>query len=176
MRLIQSLPILAGSALASPANAIAKRAAIDDCLKSAGVPVDARGSNDWNQDVAPFNQRLPFTPAAIVVPSSVQHVQAAVSCAAKVGVKVNPKSGGHSYASFGLGGENGHLVVELDRMNKVTVDQKTYVATIQAGARLGHVATALYAQGQRAISHGTCPGYVAPLDGKGRIQRCMLLN
>ena len=133
-------------------------AAIDDCLKDADVPVDAKGSGDWNADVAPFNTRLQYTPAAIAVPSTVAHVQAAVSCAAKVGVKVNPKSGGHSYASFGLGGENGHLVIELDRMNKVTLDTSTNIATVQAGARLGHVFTNLNQQGRRAISHGTCPG------------------
>lgn len=149
-----SIGLFAALAAANPE----KRAAIDDCLSSAGVPTDARGSTAWNQDVAPFNQRLPYTPIAIVVPSTVAHVQAAISCAAKTGVKVNPKSGGHSYASFGLGGENGHLVVELDRLNTVTVDSTTKIATIQSGARLGHVATALYNQGKRAISHGTCPG------------------
>lgn len=156
MRLIPSLSISLYACLVTAE--LEKRAAIDDCLTSAGVPTDARGSTAWSQDVAPFNQRVPYTPVAIVVPSSVAHVQAAVSCAAKIGVKVNPKSGGHSYASFGLGGENGHLVVELDRLNTVTVDSTTNIATIQAGARLGHVATALYSQGKRAISHGTCPG------------------
>jgi FAD/FMN-containing dehydrogenase len=153
-----SLTIAVGVYAALADASLEKRAAIDDCLSSAGVPTDARGSTAWSQDVAPFNTRLPYTPIAIVVPSTVAHVQAAVSCAAKVGVKVNPKSGGHSYASFGLGGENGHLVVELDRLNTVTVDSTTKMATIQAGARLGHVATALNQQGSRAISHGTCPG------------------
>jgi FAD/FMN-containing dehydrogenase len=153
-----TLPLSTGLYAALATADLEKRAAIDDCLSSAGVPTDAQGSTAWTQDVAPFNQRVPYTPVAIVVPSTVAHVQAAVSCATKVGVKVNPKSGGHSYASFGLGGEDGHLVVELDRLNTVTVDPTTKVATIQAGARLGHVATALYNQGTRAISHGTCPG------------------
>lgn len=152
-----SVGLYTAVAIAGPTG-LEKRAAIDDCLKSANVTTDAQGSTDWSQDVAPFNQRLQYTPVAIVVPSSVAHVQAAVSCAAKVGIKVNPKSGGHSYASFGLGGENGHVVVELDRLNSVTVDSSTNIATIQAGARLGHVATALYNNGKRAISHGTCPG------------------
>ncbi len=49
-------------------------------------------------------------------------------------------------------------MIELDRMNKVTLDTTTNVATIQAGARLGHVFTNLNRQGRRAISHGTCPG------------------
>ena len=133
-------------------------AAIDDCLSAAKVPVDTQGSTGWRQDVAPFNVRLPYTPAAIVVASKVEDISAAVSCAAKVGIKVSPKGGGHSYASFGLGGENGHLVIELDRMSGVTLDSTTNIATIQAGARLGHVATNLYNQGRRAFSHGTCPG------------------
>ena len=156
MRLTLSLSLGLYAALA--AADLTKRAAIDDCLSSAGVPTDARGSTAWNQDVAPFNQRLAYTPVAIAVPTNTAHIQAAVSCAAKVGVKVNPKAGGHSYASFGLGGENGHLVVELDRMNQVTLDSTTNIATIQSGARLGHVATSLYNLGKRAFSHGTCPG------------------
>ncbi|KAK4200493.1 putative oxidase [Triangularia verruculosa] len=150
---------LVGLAVANPlSNPLAKRAAIDDCLRTANVPVDAPNSNDWRADSNPFNQRLKYTPVAIAVPTTVTQVQAAVSCAAKVGVKVNPKSGGHSYASFGLGGENGHFVVQLDRMNAVTYDSATEIATVQAGARLGRVATALYNNGRRAFSHGTCPG------------------
>jgi FAD/FMN-containing dehydrogenase len=148
--------VCAGFVSANPV--LSKRAAIDDCLKSAQVPVDTAGSSNWTADIAPYNRRLAYTPAAVAVPTSVAHVQSAVKCAAQVGIKVNAKSGGHSYASFGLGGENGHLVIELDRMYNVTVDSSTYVATIQGGARLGHVATQLYNQGQRAISHGTCPG------------------
>ncbi|KAK3356883.1 hypothetical protein B0T25DRAFT_497640 [Lasiosphaeria hispida] len=156
MRLQIALSI--ASAAVAAANPLEKRAAIDDCLKSSNVPVDAPNSSEWNNDVRPFNRRLAYTPIAIAVPTTVEHIQGAVLCAAKVGVKITPKSGGHSYASFGLGGENGHLVVELDRMSKVTLDSSTNIATVQAGARLGHVATTLYNQGKRAFSHGTCPG------------------
>ncbi|KAK3302736.1 FAD linked oxidase-like protein [Chaetomium strumarium] len=156
-----SLALTATGAVLAAANTSsphAKRAALDDCLQSAKVPVSARNSAEWKQDARPFNQRLPYTPAAIAVPTTVEHIQAAVSCAAKVGVKVNAKSGGHSYASFGLGGEDGHLVVELDRMYNVTLDPQTNIATVQPGARLGHIATVLYREGKRAFSHGTCPG------------------
>ncbi len=162
MRLSISLSTaLVGLALAEPKLApesLAKRAAIDDCLSAASVPVDAPSSQGWREDVAPFNMRLQYTPVAIAVPTTLAQVQEAVKRAVKTGVKVNPKGGGHSYASFGLGGENGHLVVELDRMSKITVDSTTQIASIEAGSRLGHVFTQLYAQGKRAISHGTCPG------------------
>jgi FAD/FMN-containing dehydrogenase len=144
--------------LGSAANPLTRRTALDDCLIAAQVPVDAPGTADWEADARAFNQRLQYTPAAIAVPTTVEHIRAAVSCAAKIGVKVNPKSGGHSYASFGLGGENDHLVVQLDRMNNVTLNNATRIATVQPGARLGHVATLLYQQGKRAFSHGTCPG------------------
>ncbi|KAF2205787.1 FAD-binding domain-containing protein [Delitschia confertaspora ATCC 74209] len=147
--------LLASLATASPLD---KRETIEECLTSSGVPYDTKNGNDWNQDVAPFNRRLPFTPAAIAVPKTTEHVRLAVACATKLGLKVSPKGGGHSYASYGLGGENGHLVVELDRMNKITVDQTTYIASVEAGSRLGHVLTELNKQGKRAISHGTCPG------------------
>ncbi|KAI0143385.1 hypothetical protein BJ166DRAFT_90280 [Pestalotiopsis sp. NC0098] len=140
------------------ATAINKRAALDDCLSSAAVPVDAAGSADWNADAAPYNPRLTYKPVAIAVPTKIEHIQSAVSCAAKVGVKINAKAGGHSYASLGFGGEDGHLMVQLDRMYNITLNKSTNIATVQAGARLGHVATELYNQGQRAIAHGTCPG------------------
>ncbi|CAK7205895.1 hypothetical protein SEUCBS139899_008675 [Sporothrix eucalyptigena] len=149
---------LLGQARLSSASPLDVTAAIDDCLKTAGVPVDVPGTPDWAQDVAPFNLRLNFTPAAIAVPTTIAHIQDAVRCAAKVGVKANPKCGGHSYASFGLGGEDGHLIIEMDRMDSVVLDNSTGIATIQGGARLGHVAAELYAQGKRDFSHGTCPG------------------
>lgn len=138
--------------------ALDKRASIDDCLRTAAVPVNERDSTSWAQDTLPFNDRLHYNPVAIAVPTTVAHIQAAVSCAVKVGVKATPKGGGHSYASSGLGGEDGHLVIQLDRMYNVTLDTKTNIATIQPGARLGHVATELFKQGKRAFSHGTCPG------------------
>lgn len=149
--------LFAGS-IASIADALVTRAVIDKCLTDAGVPVDIKGTADYDRDVAAFNIRLPYTPAAIAVPQTIKHIQDSVKCGKKLGVKVSAKSGGHSYASFGFGGENGHLVVELDRMYNVTYDAASNVATVQPGARLGHVATVLYEKYGRAVSHGTCPG------------------
>ncbi|TLD09953.1 hypothetical protein PgNI_06467 [Pyricularia grisea] len=143
------------TALASP---LSKIALLDNCLSAAEVPIDAPGSPDWLLDSTTFNLRLNYTPAAIATPTTIPQIQAAVSCAATAGLKANAKSGGHSYASFGTGGEDGHLVIQLDRMNGVSLDVDTGIATVQGGARLGRVANELYKQGKRAISHGTCPG------------------
>ncbi|KAL5430869.1 hypothetical protein PMIN07_009773 [Paraphaeosphaeria minitans] len=149
--------LLAGL-VASTADALVAKAAIDKCLTDAGVPIDVKDSEGWNEDAAPFNIRLPYLPTAISVPATTKHIQDSVKCGKKLGIKVSAKSGGHSYASFGFGGENGHLVVELDQMYNVTYDAKENIATVQPGARLGHVATVLYEQYGRAIAHGTCPG------------------
>ncbi|KAB5576093.1 hypothetical protein GE09DRAFT_615021 [Coniochaeta sp. 2T2.1] len=142
----------------SEASPFDKRAALVDWLESAGVPVDGVGTEEWKLDAAPFNLQLNFTPVAIAVPANTKHIQDAVACAAKLGVKANAKCGGHSYASFGLGGEDGHLTIEMDRMNAVKLDNTTGIASVEGGSRLGHVASELYAQGKRAFSHGTCPG------------------
>jgi hypothetical protein len=49
-------------------------------------------------------------------------------------------------------------MVDMKLFNSVALDNTTGIADIQPGARLGNVATALWNQGKRAISHGTCPG------------------
>ncbi|KAH9985513.1 putative glucooligosaccharide oxidase [Xylariaceae sp. FL0662B] len=135
-----------------------KRAALEDCILGTSTALDDVGSEDWERDSTPFNKRLQFAPAAIAVPTTVEQIQGAIACGAQLGFKVTPKSGGHSYASLGLGGEDGHLVIELDRMSSVKLDLETNVATVDSGTRLGHLASELFAQGNRAISHGTCPG------------------
>lgn len=141
------------------ANPWDKRAALDTCLTNAKVPVFTSTSADYTQAIKPFNLRVTFKPAAYAVPQTVQHVQDAVSCGAQNNVQVTAKSGGHSYGSHGLGGEDGHLIVDMRNFNNVTVDQTAHTAVIGTGGRLGDVATALYSQGKQAISHGTCPGY-----------------
>jgi FAD/FMN-containing dehydrogenase len=142
----------------SNAFSLHRRATIDDCLSKSSVPVDRAGSANWTADIKPFNSRLQYTPAAVAVPVTIPQIQAAVNCGRTSGLKVTAKGGGHSYASSGLGGENGHLVIQLDRMFNVTLNKTTNVATVQPGARLGHVANELFKQGGRAISAGTCPG------------------
>jgi FAD/FMN-containing dehydrogenase len=84
-------------------------------LAAANVPQDIPRTANFTQDIVPYNLRLclPFTSVALAIPSTVEQVQAAISCAARLVVTVPPRSGGHSYASHDLGGEDGHLVLEL---------------------------------------------------------------
>ena len=135
---------------------------ISNCLKEYGVPFAMPGSLDWNNHTTGFNARIPtYNPSGIAVPTTISQVQGAVNCGRKHGVSVSAKGGGHSYISGGLGGESGHLVVQLDRMHNVDFNDTTNIAVVQPGTRLGHLATELYTDGRkRAISHGTCPRHV----------------
>ncbi|TVY84607.1 FAD-linked oxidoreductase azaL [Lachnellula suecica] len=144
--------------LAPAAVSAAPLTALTDCLTSSAVPQLLTTNSKYALAIKPFNLRLPFTPAAVAQPTTVAQVQAAIACGVAQNFTVTPKSGGHSYASHGLGGENGHLMVDMKYWTNVTVDSSTQIATIGVGSRLGNVAQALYSQGGRAISHGTCPG------------------
>jgi hypothetical protein len=145
-------------ALTTNATPLDKRAAVDTCLADKKVPVYASGSADYTQAIKPFNLRVTFKPAAYAVPKTVADVQNAVACGAANSVLVTAKSGGHSYGSHGLGGEDGHLIVDMRNFNTVTVDATAHTAVIGTGGRLGNIATSLYSQSKQAISHGTCPG------------------
>ena len=131
---------------------------LDECLTKAGVPFVTKDSASWPAEITPQNQRVAYTPALVTIPQSIQHIQDSVRCGAAAGLRVTPKAGGHSFASFGLGGEDGHVVIALDRMYNVTLQDTT--AIVQPGARIGHVATELHRLGKRGFAHGSCPGYV----------------
>ena len=105
----------------------------------------------------------------------------------KVKITVTARAGGHSYAAYGLGGEDGHLVVDLRNFNNISVDVVTGIATIGAGCRLGDIAIALFNQAGRALPHGTCPlvgigghasygGYVLPLRARQLTPQCHLVD
>lgn len=80
-----------------------------ECLQGKNVPYKVASDAAYAQLAQPYNLRLPYKPAVIVLPTTEKHVQDAVVCAGKVGVKVQAKSGGHSYASFSSGGKDGSM-------------------------------------------------------------------
>lgn len=112
-------------------------------------------SDGWAALIEPYNTRLPFTPAVVVLPITNQHVQDAVVCAAQTGLKVQAKSGGHSYASYGLGGKNGAMSINLESLQTIQLDKASGIATVGGGVRLGNLADGIWNQGQAALSHGT---------------------
>ena len=131
---------------------------LTDCLNNKNVPISLISSPNFAQLAQPYNLRLPYTPAVIVLPTTPQHISDAVVCASEYGVKVQAKSGGHSYASFSSGGKDGSMVIDLEPLQNIVVDATTGIAVVGGGVRLGNLALGIYNQAQRALPHGICPG------------------
>lgn len=130
---------------------------LSDCLSDNTVPAKFHSDVGFSQLAATYNVRLQYIPAVIIVPTTVQHVTDAILCASKTGTKVQAKSGGHSYASFSSGGQDGSMVIDLREFQDITVDDQG-IAKVGGGVRLGNMAEGIYDQKNRALSHGTCPG------------------
>jgi FAD/FMN-containing dehydrogenase len=130
--------------------------------------------------VKPYNWDIPVSPAAVTFPTTTDEVSKVVKCAADSVVKVQARSGGHSYANYclgtsggggrsiclgpvllmnciGAGGEDGAVVVDLKNFQKFEMNQSNWYATFGSGTLLGDLTDRLYNNGKRAIAHGTCP-------------------
>jgi hypothetical protein len=127
-------------------------------LNDKDVPYKMTSDAEYPELSEPYNQRVGFKPAAIVLPITNQHVQDAVVCAAQAGMKVQAKSGGHSYASFSSGGKDGSMQINLQSFQTVQLDKSSGIATVGGGVRLGNLGDGIYTQGNAAVAQGTCPG------------------
>lgn len=58
----------------------------------------------------------------------------------------------------GLGGNDGALSIDLQELRYVTVDEDSWHATIGGGSLIGDIDDLLDKKGNRAFSHGVCPG------------------
>lgn len=90
-------------------------------------------------------------------PSSEAQVQAAVKCAVTANVPIAPRCGGHSYEGYSLGGADGFLIIDVGKMNSVTVDKASETTWIGAGSKLGPAYLSLWKAGNYTIPGGTCP-------------------
>ncbi|KAK3681809.1 hypothetical protein B0T22DRAFT_434159 [Podospora appendiculata] len=110
-----------------------------------------------DQWVHRYNLDYEVEPVAVIRPQSAKDISGIIMCATQHNVKVQAKSGGHSYGNYGLGGEDGAIAIDLVNFQDFSMDGKTWRATIGAGTRLGDVTKKLHDHGNRAIAHGVCP-------------------
>ncbi|KAG0001724.1 hypothetical protein BGZ80_007665 [Entomortierella chlamydospora] len=125
------------------------------CLKPLGSKVLYSNSADYSKERYGFDLRYTYKPETIVMAKTESDVQTAVKCAKLANIPVAPRSGGHSFEGYSIGGQDGSLVLDLTGMNSVKV--KDGVATAGAGVLLGKLYLELFNQGGWTINAGTCP-------------------
>lgn len=92
------------------------------CLKAIGDEVSTSSSAGWADVIKPYNLRIAPVPAAMVFPKTSTSVQAIMSCARLFpSTRLAPLCGGHSFASFGLGGVDGAVVVNMQHFKQITM-------------------------------------------------------
>ncbi|KAN0064079.1 hypothetical protein ACQY0O_003243 [Thecaphora frezii] len=143
------------------------RSTLSDCLAAAqgastrsnghSFGVSSPSSSNFASLSSAYNTNFHYNPSYVVLPTSSKDVKAVIAClAAQQGrVKISPKGGGHSYAAYSLGGQDGSVVVDLRHFDTISIDANAKTATVGAGVRLGTLAQKLWDQGF-ALPHGTC--------------------
>lgn len=115
------------------------------------------GDENYDDARAAWNIRTRYMPVGVVRPTSTEEVQAVIRCARRAGIgQVVMRSGGHSFEGSSLGGADGRaIVIDMIRMNRVTIDPDQQVATVEGGALTGHISTAAWQHGLM-IPTGDC--------------------
>jgi FAD/FMN-containing dehydrogenase len=114
-----------------------------------------RGSPGFTDAAHVYNERFDaIVPRAVARPLDAVDVLAAVRWGLARGVALRPRSGGHSYAGYSTLSDG--IVLDLRRLNSISVDRAAGTATVGAGAQLIDVYTVLAAYGA-TIPGGSCP-------------------
>ncbi|ORX71050.1 FAD-binding domain-containing protein [Basidiobolus meristosporus CBS 931.73] len=125
------------------------------CLEAAKVETVGPSDPGFVDARYGYDLRYTYKPLAVVYPASNAEVSAAIKCAAAGNVAIAPRSGGHSYEGYSIGGADSSLVIDLKKFSTVSV--KNNIATIGGGLRLGQVYYRLFNAGGYAVPGGTCP-------------------
>jgi FAD/FMN-containing dehydrogenase len=95
-------------------------------------------------------------PRYIVFCTAPEDVGNAIRFARTRGLPLRARSGRHSYEAYSI--VDGGVVIDVSPLCGVRLDPDRRLCRIGAGADLGRIYEALWAQGRRAIAGGTCGG------------------
>ncbi|KAF0441097.1 FAD-binding domain-containing protein [Gigaspora margarita] len=126
------------------------------CLDSIEGPVIYPNDTLFQSLIIDQNIRVNYTPSVLVYAVDNKDVQKAVKCAVELKRDIVPRSGGHSYEKYGLGGRDNVIVLDLTFINGITIDSNSKTAKIGAGNRLGEVYNQLNQAGF-LMPAGLCP-------------------
>jgi FAD/FMN-containing dehydrogenase len=129
---------------------------IDKSFEAHGIEIKTPLDPDWRFYSSTYNVCVPATPEIVILPATIEQVSQAVICASNLGLPIQARSGGHSYASHSSGGTDGSAVVDLRKLQDVELSSDGIVR-VGGGVRLGSLASVIFEQGGRALAHGTCP-------------------
>jgi FAD/FMN-containing dehydrogenase len=150
--------LAAGAAVLAPERALSSApspAALRELARAARGPLLVSGGHGYAAVAHVYNERWDARrPRAVLVAHGVADVQAAVRWAARHGVALRARSGGHSYAGWST--VSGGLVVDLRRLRGIGLERHNTRATIGAGAQLGDVYARLAGHGV-TVPAGSCP-------------------
>ncbi|KAI1814152.1 Glucooligosaccharide oxidase [Poronia punctata] len=126
-----------------------------ESFKAVGLEIKTLRDSDWESYSSTYNKFVPSIPTVVIIPKDVPQVQLSVITASKLGLKIQARSGGHSYASHSNGGWNGSAVIDLRNFQDIVLNPSGIVR-VGGGVRLGNLSSEIFRQGQRALAHGTC--------------------
>ncbi|KAF9944679.1 hypothetical protein BGZ70_004437, partial [Mortierella alpina] len=109
---------------------------LENIKNSANSSLITAPSPEYNLQRFGYDRNFDYRPVAIYYPATDAHVAAAIQCAAAYGVSVVPRSGGHSYEGYSIGGKDGSLVIDLKHFQQFSVNSASGVASIGGGTRL----------------------------------------
>ncbi|PWA37472.1 berberine/berberine-like, FAD-binding, type 2 [Artemisia annua] len=99
-------------------------------------------------------------PDVIVFPETKEQLAKTVVCARGSGMEIRVRSGGHSYEGTSSVSMDGRpfVVIDLTRLDRVSVDMDSGTAWVEAGATLGQTYYAIAeSSGVHGFSAGSCP-------------------
>ncbi|TVU07818.1 hypothetical protein EJB05_41188, partial [Eragrostis curvula] len=88
-----------------------------------------------------FSAPTTVRPLCIVTPTNASHVQAAVLCGRRHGVRLRVRSGGHDYEGLSYRSERPEMfaVVDLANLRAVRVNHRAATAWVDSGATVGEL-------------------------------------